>query len=53
MLSAAVGTLAPVAPPDVALQLVVLDVFQVPVPPTQYLFAMFYSSGVVVISETS
>jgi hypothetical protein len=38
--STAVGTLAPLAPPDVALQLVVLVVFQVPVPPTQYLSAI-------------
>jgi hypothetical protein len=38
--SADVGTLAPPAPPLVALQLVVLDVFQVPVPPTQYLSAI-------------
>ena len=41
-LSDTVGTLAPLAPPLVALQLVVLVVFQVPVPPTQYLSAMVY-----------
>jgi hypothetical protein len=34
-LSAAVGTDAPVAPPDESDQLVVLVLFQVPVPPTQ------------------
>jgi hypothetical protein len=33
--SAAVGTLAPAVPPDVADHLVVLVVFHVPVPPTQ------------------
>ena len=41
MLSAAVGTDAPGAPPDVADQFAVLEVFQVPEPPTQYLSAMF------------
>jgi hypothetical protein len=38
--SAAVGTLAPLAPPEVADQTVVLVVFHVPVPPTQYLSAI-------------
>jgi hypothetical protein len=38
--SAAVGTDAPLAPPEDADQTVVLDVFQVPEPPTQYLFAI-------------
>ena len=38
--STMVGTLAPLAPPVVALQLVVDDVFQVPAPPTQYLLAI-------------
>ncbi len=32
-----VGMEAPTAPPDVVLQLLTLEVFQVPVPPTQYL----------------
>jgi hypothetical protein len=41
-LSATVGTLAPLAPPLLALQLVVLVVFHVPVPPTQYLSAIIY-----------
>jgi hypothetical protein len=41
--SAAVGTEAPPAPPEVALQLVVRVVFQVPAPPRQYLFAMLNS----------
>jgi hypothetical protein len=41
--SAVVGTEAPVDPPDVADQLAVEEVFQVPVPPTQYLSAMIYS----------
>ena len=45
--SAAVGTLAPLGPPEVADHTVVLVVFQVPVPPTQYLFAIYYSYGVV------
>ena len=46
--SEGVGTLAPLDPPELVLQLVVLDEFQVPVPPTQYLFAIFYYSvGVV------
>ena len=40
--SAAVGALAPLEPPELALQLVVV-VVQVPVPPTQYLFAIVYS----------
>jgi len=40
--SEAVGTLAPDDPPEVADQLAVLDVLQVPLPPTQYLFAMYY-----------
>jgi hypothetical protein len=40
--SAVVGTDAPPAPPDVADQLVVEEAFHVPVPPTQYLFAMLY-----------
>jgi hypothetical protein len=39
-LSAAVGTDAPLAPPDVADQLVVVVLSQVPVPPTQYLLAI-------------
>jgi hypothetical protein len=39
-LSAAVGTDAPAAPPDVADQFVVDEVFQVPVPPRQYLSAI-------------
>jgi len=39
-LSTRVGTVAPLAPPDEADQLVVLVPFQVPVPPTQYLFAI-------------
>jgi hypothetical protein len=39
-LSTDVGTLAPLAPPDVADQLVVDEVFQVPVPLTQYLSAI-------------
>ena len=38
--SAAVGTDAPLAPPEDADQLVVDEVFHVPVPPTQYLFAI-------------
>jgi hypothetical protein len=38
--SAAVGTEAPDAPPLVADQFVVDDAFHVPVPPTQYLFAI-------------
>jgi hypothetical protein len=41
-LSATVGTLAPLGPPLLALQLVVLVVFHVPVPPTQYLSAIIY-----------
>ena len=44
-LSVAVGTDAPDAPPDDADQLVVLLVFQVPVPPTQYRFAMITPQG--------
>lgn len=36
-----VGTDAPLAPPEDADQFVVLLVFQVPVPPTQYLFAIY------------
>jgi hypothetical protein len=40
--SALVGTLAPPAPLLVADQLVVFVAFQVPVPPTQYLFAIDY-----------
>jgi len=44
-LSAAVGTEAPDAPPDVADQTVVDVVFHVPVPPTQYLSATAYASG--------
>jgi hypothetical protein len=39
-LSAVVGTEAPEPPPDVADQLVVEEVFHVPVPPTQYLSAI-------------
>jgi len=39
-LSAAVGTDAPLAPPEDALQCVVLDASHVPAPPTQYLFAI-------------
>jgi hypothetical protein len=39
-LSTRVGTDAPLAPPEEAAQLVVLVPFQVPVPPTQYLFAI-------------
>jgi hypothetical protein len=38
--SAEVGAEAPLAPPDVADQLVVDVLFHVPVPPTQYLFAI-------------
>ena len=38
--SAAVGTDAPPAPPEAVDQLTVLVAFQVPVPPTQYLFAI-------------
>jgi hypothetical protein len=38
--SLTVGTDAPLGPPDVSLQLVVLNGPQVPEPPTQYLFAM-------------
>jgi hypothetical protein len=38
--SAAVGTEAPDAPPLVVDQLVVDEAFHVPVPPTQYLFAI-------------
>jgi hypothetical protein len=38
--SAAVGTEAPLEPPEAVDQLVVDDVFQVPVPPTQYLLAI-------------
>lgn len=41
--SAAPGTLAPPAPPDVADHCVVVAVSQVPVPPTQYLFAIYAS----------
>jgi len=41
--SAAVGTDAPLEPPEVADQFVVDDVFQVPLPPTQYLEAISYS----------
>ena len=40
--SATVGTLAPLGPPLLVLQLVVLVVFHVPVPPTQYLSAIIY-----------
>jgi hypothetical protein len=43
-LSATVGTEAPPPPPEVADQLVVDDVFQVPVPPTQYLLAIVMDS---------
>jgi hypothetical protein len=39
-LSAAVGTEAPLTPPEEADHLVVLDELQEPVPPTQYLSAM-------------
>lgn len=39
-LSAEVGLVAPAAPPEVADQFVVLVVFQVPEPPTQYRFAI-------------
>lgn len=38
--SAAVGADAPPAPPEVADQFVVIPVFQVPLPPTQYLVAI-------------
>jgi hypothetical protein len=38
--STAVGALAPEAPPEVADQFAVLKLSQVPVPPTQYLFAI-------------
>ncbi len=41
MSSTAVGADAPLAPPDDADQLAVLLVFQVPAPPTQYLFAIY------------
>lgn len=44
-LSDAVGTDAPDAPPEDADQFVVEDVFHVPAPPTQYLFATVYSCG--------
>jgi hypothetical protein len=40
--SAATGAEAPLAPPDAVDQFVVLDEFQVPVPPTQYLVAIIY-----------
>ena len=40
--SAATGAEAPLAPPVVADQLAVLLASQVPVPPTQYLVAIFY-----------
>ena len=40
-LSALVGTLAPPEPHDVVLQFVVLVVFQLHVPPTQYRSAIF------------
>ena len=43
--SAAVGTDAPLDPPEEADQTVVLDVFQVPAPPTQYLFATAYTAA--------
>jgi hypothetical protein len=42
-LSTDVGALAPPAPPEVSDQLVVLVVFQVPVPPRQYLSAIILS----------
>jgi hypothetical protein len=38
--SAEVGAEAPPAPPDVADQFVVVRLFQVPLPPTQYLVAI-------------
>ena len=38
--SADVGALAPLAPPEEALQLVVVVLFHVPDPPTQYLSAI-------------
>ena len=38
--SPAIGTDAPPAPPDVADQFAVLVLSQLPVPPTQYLFAI-------------
>jgi hypothetical protein len=41
--SAAVGTAAPLAPPDVVAHLPVAVAFQVLVPPTQNLLAMAYS----------
>ena len=41
--SAEVGADAPPLPPEDVDQLVVLDEFHVPEPPTQYLFAMFMS----------
>jgi hypothetical protein len=41
-LSAAVGLLAPLGPPEEADQLAVLLVFHCPAPPTQYLSAMYY-----------
>ena len=46
--SDAVGTAAPLEPPEEADQFVVDDVFQVPVPPTQYLFAINYSCRIEV-----
>ena len=45
-LSAAVGTDAPEPPPEDEDQLVVDEVFHVPVPPTQYLFAMITPQSV-------
>jgi hypothetical protein len=50
-LSAAVGAEAPAVPPDVALQFVVV-VVQLPVPPTQYLSAIFYIPVLYVRTST-
>ena len=43
--STVVGALDPEAPPEVAAQFVVLVLFQVPLPPTQYLFAIVSPSA--------